>query len=101
MAPVRLIPRKNLRLLSGILPPPLSYFIIIIQSLQKFRGPHDGNQQILEVEPGIPELHEKLVDGFLVRGSFQAAIGIAEDLADDAFLAHWAGGQNTPQLSRI
>src|SRR5438270_8913813 len=87
-APVRLTPRKNLRLLRGMLPPLLSYFIIIVQSLQKLGRTHQRDQQVFEVEPGFPEFHEKLMDGLLVRTSFQMAIRIAENVPHDAFLTY-------------
>src|SRR5712675_847461 len=100
-APVRLIPLKNLRRLSGILPPNLSYFIIIIQSLQKFRGPHQGDQQIFEVKSGIAEFHEQLMDSLLVRIGFETAICIAEDLSHHTLLTHRALGQDAPQFPEI
>src|SRR5260221_9235625 len=97
MAPVRLTPRKNLRLLMRILTSSL-VFTIIVQTPQKFWRPNQGDPNLFEVESRVPELYEKLVDGFLVRGGFQAAIGVAENLADHTFLAHRAFGQDASQL---
>src|SRR5260221_7461437 len=81
MAPVRLTPRRNLRRLMRIPLPPgqaisLSYIAYVsIQSSQKFRRPHQGYQHFFEVEAGVPERCEKLVNGFLVRWRFQTAVG--------------------------
>src|SRR5438093_13772120 len=100
-APVRLTPRKNLRLLSGIPTSSLELFLIIIQTAEKFRRPYQGDQQILEVEPGIAERHKKLVNHLLVRFAFQATRRIAEDLPHDTFLANRAFGENASQLLGI
>src|ERR1700730_15973182 len=53
------------------------------------------------MESGIPEGREKLVYGFLVRGSLQASVGIPENLAHDALLTHRALSENGPQLAGV
>src|SRR5882672_1177151 len=105
MAPVRLTPRRNLRRLIRILTSgqaiSLSYITLLyvtIQSSKEFRRPHQGYHHFFEVEASVPELYEEIANGFLVRGGFQTAIGVAENLAHDAFLAHRAIGQDASQL---